>query len=134
MQEDSLPAEPQRKPKNTGVDSLSLLQGDLPDPEVKPGSLALQADSLPTELSSGPGGKRLNRIISNYPAHFVFHKVLICYILCSRSGFPGGSAGKESSCNVGDLGLIPGLGRSLEKGNGYPLQYSGLEDSRVGHD
>ena len=51
MQADSLPAEPQRKPKNTGVDSLSLLQGDLPDPEVKPGSLALQADSLPTELS-----------------------------------------------------------------------------------
>ena len=62
LQEDSLPAEPQRKPKNTGVDSLSLLQGDLPDPEVKPGSLALQADSLPTELSSGPGGKRLSEI------------------------------------------------------------------------
>ena len=48
--------------QNTGVDSLSILQGDLPDPEVKPGSLALQADSLPTELSSGPGGKRLSEI------------------------------------------------------------------------
>ena len=36
-------------------------------------------------------------------------------------GFPGGSAGKESSCNVGDLGLIPGLGRSPGEGNGYPL-------------
>ena len=44
-------------------------------------------------------------------------------------GFPGGSAGKESACNVGDLGLIPGLGRSLEEGKGYPLQYSGLENS-----
>ena len=44
-------------------------------------------------------------------------------------GFPGGSAGKESACNVGDLGLIPGLGRSLGEGNGYPLQYSGLENS-----
>ena len=41
----------------------------------------------------------------------------------------GGSAGKESTCNVGDLGLIPGLGRSRGEGNGYPLQYSGLENS-----
>ena len=44
-------------------------------------------------------------------------------------GFPGGSAGKESTCSVGDLGSIPGLGRSLGEGNGYPLQYSGLENS-----
>ena len=39
-------------------------------------------------------------------------------------GFPGGSAGKESACNAGDLGLIPGLGRSPGEGRGYPLQYS----------
>ena len=44
-------------------------------------------------------------------------------------GFPGGSAHKESSCNVGDLDSIPGLGRSPRGGNGYPLQYSGLENS-----
>ena len=44
-------------------------------------------------------------------------------------GFPCGSAGKESTCNAGDLGLIPGLGRSPGEGNGYPLQYSGLENS-----
>ena len=44
-------------------------------------------------------------------------------------GFPVGSGGKESTCNVGDLGSIPGLGRSLGEGNGYPLQYSGLENS-----
>ena len=44
-------------------------------------------------------------------------------------GFPGGSAGKESACNVGDLGLIPGLGRSPGERKGYPLQYSGLENS-----
>ena len=60
-------------------------------------------------------------------------------------GFPGGSAGKEPARNGGDLGLIPGLGRSPGKGNSYPLQYSGLENSmdcinkstglwRVGHD
>ena len=44
-------------------------------------------------------------------------------------GFPGGSAGKESICNAGDLGLIPGLERSSGKGNSYPLQYFGLENS-----
>ena len=44
-------------------------------------------------------------------------------------GFPGGSDNKESTCNVGDLGLIPGLGRSPGEGKGYPLQYSGLENS-----
>ena len=44
-------------------------------------------------------------------------------------GFPDSSAGKESTCNVGDLGSIPGLGRSLGEGKGYPLQYSGLENS-----
>ena len=44
-------------------------------------------------------------------------------------GLPGGSDGKESARNVGDLGLIPGLGRSPREGNGNPLQYSGLENS-----
>ena len=44
-------------------------------------------------------------------------------------GFPWGSADKESACNVGDLGLIPGLGRSPGEGKGYPLQLSGLENS-----
>ena len=62
--------------------------------------------------------------------------------------FPGGSDGKESACNEGDLSLIPGLGRSPGEGNGYPFQYSCLENSmdrgawwatvhgsqRVGHD
>ena len=44
-------------------------------------------------------------------------------------GFPGGSDGKESAYNVEDLGSIPGLGRSPAEGKGYPLQYSGLENS-----
>ena len=46
------------------------------------------------------------------------------------------TAGEESACNAGDLGLIPGLGRSPGEGKGYPLQYSGLEssmDSPWGH-
>ena len=49
--------------------------------------------------------------------------------LLSLMGLPGGSAGKESTCSVGDLGLIPGLGRSPGGGSGYSLQYSGLENS-----
>ena len=44
-------------------------------------------------------------------------------------GFLGGSDGKESICNAGDLGSIPGLGRSPGEENGYPLQDSGLENS-----
>ena len=44
-------------------------------------------------------------------------------------GFPCGSPDKESVCNAGDLGLIPGLERSPGEGKGYPLQYSGLENS-----
>ena len=57
-----------------------------------------------------------------------------CLTLCepmdwSPPGFPCDSAGKESTCNVGDLGSIPGLGRFPGEGKGYPLQYSGLENS-----
>ena len=49
--------------------------------------------------------------------------------LVSSVGFPSSSAGKEYTCNVGDLGWIPGLGRSSREGKVYPLQYSGLENS-----
>ena len=49
--------------------------------------------------------------------------------LSKGESFPCGSAGKESTCNVGDLGSIPGLGRYPGEGKGYPLQYSGLENS-----
>ena len=44
------------------------------------------------------------------------------------NGFPGGSDGKASACTLGDLGLIPGSGRSPGEGNGNPLQYSCLEN------
>ena len=46
------------------------------------------------------------------------------------SGFPCGLTGKESTRGAGDLGSIPGLGRSPGEGNSYPLQYSGLENSK----
>ena len=50
-------------------------------------------------------------------------------VLSKKMGFPDGSDGKESTCNVGDPGSIPGLGRVPGEGNGYPLQYSCLENS-----
>ena len=56
----------------------------------------------------------------------LFHK---CTSLLHFAGFPWISTGKESACNVGDLGSISGLGRSPGEGKGYPLQYSGLENS-----
>ena len=49
--------------------------------------------------------------------------------LFNRMGFPGGSDGKESACSAGDLGSIPGLGRSPGRGHGNPLQYSCLENA-----
>ena len=51
----------------------------------------------------------------------------LCIYVYNR-GFPGGSDGKESACNAGDLGLISGSGRSPGEGNGYLLQYSWLEN------
>ena len=54
---------------------------------------------------------------------------VIVNILGVFLGVPCGSAGKESTCNAGDLGSIPGLGRSPGEGNNYPFHYSGLENS-----
>ena len=50
------------------------------------------------------------------------------WLLCHFIGFPGGSDGEESAYNAGDLGSVPGLGRSAGEGNGYPLHYSFLEN------
>ena len=73
---------------------------DLPNPGIKPtslASLALAADSSPLS-----------------------HLGSTTYYI--KRGFPGGTAGKESTCNAGDLGSIPGLGRFPGGGKGYPLQ------------
>ena len=50
------------------------------------------------------------------------------FLILNDGGFPGSAADKESACNAGDLGLIPGLGRSPEGGHGNPLQGSCLEN------
>ena len=63
-----------------------------------------------------------------YKLMYVYYTFIHIYISIVM-GFSCGSAGKEAACNAGDLGLIPGLGRSLGEGKSYPLQYSGLENS-----
>ena len=57
------------------------------------------------------------------------HLKVFCTTSCESHGFPGGSDDKESACNAGAPGSIPGLGRSHGEGTGYPLQYSGLKNS-----
>ena len=77
-------------------------------------SIILRLSNIRAEVTSSPG----------LPEAEGFSE---CKTLVWRFFF-GGSGGKESACNVGDLGLIPGLGRSPGEGNGYPLQDSGLEN------
>ena len=57
------------------------------------------------------------------------HAVACVGIFFLLKGFPDISVGKESACNAGDLGSIPGSGKSPGERDGYPLQYSGLENS-----
>ena len=69
---------------------------------------------LPAPLSAGEEGAQASQLEPRAP---------------EPRGFPCGAAGKEAACNEGDLGSIPGLGRSPGEGKDYPFQYSGLEDS-----
>ena len=81
---------------------------------------------LPVHLGTGNPGKpsfspyRLKKFKQTVMVSFHISRGLL--------GFPHSSAGKESACNVGDRGLIPGLGRSLGGGRGNPLQYSCLDN------
>ena len=70
-------------------------------------------------------------VCSTFLFHYPFFSNTLSYLpyLCAldfiiNRGFPDSSVGKESACNAGDPGLIPGLGRSAGEGTGYPLQYS----------
>ena len=74
----------------------------------------------------------LKRQISTRTFHVLYpllFQPLQCDVLSIQLGFPGGLVIKESTCKVGDLGSIPGLGRSPREGNGCPLKYSGLNNS-----
>ena len=69
---------------------------------------------------------------STFSPRLLVSSIKVSFLLANTSlsvGFPCGSAGKESACKAGDLGSIPGLGRSPGEGKDYPLQYSGLENS-----
>ena len=83
--------------------------GDLPDPGTEPTSPALAGEFFTTEPPGSPLSHLYNR-------------------LTRVPDFPGGSDGKGSVYNAGDLGSIPWLGRPLGEGNGNPLQYSCLEN------
>ena len=61
-----------------------------------------------------------------------FLSLQLSFAILTFEGFPGGSDGKASACNEGDVGSIPGLGRSPGEGNGNPLQYSCLENPMDG--
>ena len=114
LQADSLPAEPQGKAKNTGVGSLSLLQGIFQTQESNRG--LLHCRRILYQLSFFPDGKPLQFIES----------VL-------KYGFPQWLSGKESAHDAGDTGDAgsnPGWGRSPGEGHGNLLQYSCLETSR----
>ena len=66
---------------------------------------------------------------ASYPINTLKSTFFLAFVSQRTWNFPGGSGGKESACNAGDLGLIPGLGRASGEGKGYPLQYYGLENS-----
>ena len=90
--------------------------GDLPNPGIKPVSTVapeLQVDSLQWATREAP----------------ILYIIVFNSLSRTFRGFPNGSDGKESACNGGDLGLIRGSGTSPGEGNGYPLQYSCLENS-----
>ena len=109
--------------------------GDLPNPGIKPVSFTCSA------LAGGfftisTTNKDLLYYTRNYIQCFVIiyngkESEKVCMYMYIW-GFPGGSDSKASACNVGDPGLIPGLGRTPGEGNGNPLQYSCLENSTDG--
>ena len=78
--------------------------------------------------------KFLNNVILNILSIFIGH-IYICIYIQIYMGFPCGSAGKESAYDEGNLGSVPGLGRSPVEGKGSPFQDSGLENSIdcIGH-
>ena len=91
----------------------SLPRGELFPRERKRPRLYSQAGASPPRLCAA---RRAH-------THLSFYLSISIYL---SGGFPGGLDGKESACIMGDQGSIPGSGRSLEKANGYPFQYSSL--------
>ena len=80
------------------------------------------------EISRTEKSDRLHSIVSPRVGHDWVTFTSLHFSSSLYEGFPGGSEGKASACSAGDLGLIPGSGRSPGEGNGNPLQYSCLEN------
>ena len=97
--------------KNTGVGCHALLQGIFPTQGSNVGLPHFRQTLYHLSHQGSPNS--------------IFKKD------CKYRGFPGGSVGKESICNAGDLGSISGSRRSPGEGNDYPLQYSSLEKSML---
>ena len=104
--------------------------GDLPNPGIELRSPALQEDSLlsePAEKPKNTGVGSLSLLHRIFLTQESNQGLLHCKWILYQLSY--GSAGKESTCNVGNLGSIPGSRRSPGEGKYYPLQYSGLENS-----
>ena len=134
MTESSLPRGQLAK-QFTGKQKESLKEGlQITAPELcvwsSQGAQEEQHKKSPAKRNTGPStvlsASHTNR---NQPCCYGLIASIIYHFFYRSLGFPGGSAGKESACITGDLGSIPGLGRSPGEGKGYPLQYSGLETS-----
>ena len=74
----------------------------------------------------------MNKVVSGRPDYFSALTLEFGALAPKKIGFTGGSDGKESACNSGDLGAIPGSGRCHGEENNYPLQYSCLENPMDG--
>ena len=107
--------------------SMGILQARILEWVAMPSSRGSSRPRDQTQVSRTAGG--FFTICATREAPLAEQCLSFWVCLISFLGFPGGSAGKESTCSAGDLGLIPGLGRSPGEGNDYPLQYSGLENS-----
>ena len=117
LQADSLAAEPQGKPENTGVGSLSLLQGIFLSQELNWGFLYCRQILYQLNYQGSPTLYKLDNKDLSYSTENITQYFVILSFLDS-------SVGKESTCNAGDPGSIPGSGRSPGEGIGYPFQYS----------
>ena len=106
--------------KNIGVVFHFLLQGSFP-PRIQL-NICIDRQML-YHRATWKSLKIQNKVVIN--------KSLLIHRYNHYGDFPGGSEGKVSACNAGDLGSVPGLGRSRE-GNGYPLQYSCLKNPMDG--
>ena len=103
--------------------------GDLPDQGSNLGLLHCRQILLPLSHQGSPVGKRCRRPwFNSWVGKIPWRRERLPTPVFL--GFPCVSAGKESACNAGDLGSIPGLGRSPGQGKGYPLQYSCLQNPR----